>query len=320
MANVDAFIQPVHSPFNRKRSFSFSNSNVSNRSVEFKSISTSILRCKAIGDVRHVSEVPSWMEKRHIRGGYRPDGMNFVEIARSMFGIHNETVNVWSHFLSAVWFVLSAVRISHWDVMAKLSAMNRILMIMYPLAAATTFLVSTVYHLFQCRSERVYQTLRNVDFQSIQLLITASYLPALSLAYAGIPHLRTIYLGVTFAVFPLSSLAVLVSYMMGLGSVKNLVLLLSAFWGIIPTLHTQWASVPASSFFIQSTFTMWGLYAAGFLFYGLKLPERWRAKGSTGTLDLLGNSHQFWHLFTILAAYSWFRFLLRYTVIVTGSM
>lgn len=40
----------------------------------------------------------------HIRRGYRI-GLSFSQCLRSMFQLHNETINVWSHVLGAMLFI-----------------------------------------------------------------------------------------------------------------------------------------------------------------------------------------------------------------------
>mmetsp|Transcript_9330 Transcript_9330/g.19075 ORF Transcript_9330/g.19075 Transcript_9330/m.19075 type:complete len:376 (+) Transcript_9330:156-1283(+) len=315
------------------------------------------------------AEAPQWMKKKYIRSGYRPPNLSIREILLSAFRLHNETGNIWSHGVAAVAFLVHALRMI-WVMMKptssfsssstavaglafsglrRLSNIDRALMVAYPLAATVTFSASTIYHLFQCRSERTYQTLRNLDFQSILVLITASYLPALSLAYGGLDVLWKVYMGLTVGALPIASLLVFISYRFGHVGIKNIVLIVSAFWGIVPTLHTQSApGVPMSSVFVRSAVVMWALYAIGFLFYGTKLPERlfrnhqapvdptitgdqvpvnpdlgrstdtpWQRKARV--LDLIGNSHQLWHLFTILAAVSWMRFLNQYALAVATA-
>jgi hypothetical protein len=50
-------------------------------------------------------EVDPWMQSnRYIETGYRSN-MSVSQILMSLFQPHNELINIWTHLLSAVWFV-----------------------------------------------------------------------------------------------------------------------------------------------------------------------------------------------------------------------
>lgn len=51
-------------------------------------------------------DVPPLFRERFILSGYRPVGLSWRCYALSLFQIHNETLNVWSHLLAAVCVVL----------------------------------------------------------------------------------------------------------------------------------------------------------------------------------------------------------------------
>uniref|UniRef100_A0A3B4Y7H2 Progestin and adipoQ receptor family member 8 n=1 Tax=Seriola lalandi dorsalis TaxID=1841481 RepID=A0A3B4Y7H2_SERLL len=51
-------------------------------------------------------DVPPLFRERFILGGYRPVGLSWRSYVLSLFQIHNETLNVWSHLLAAVCVLL----------------------------------------------------------------------------------------------------------------------------------------------------------------------------------------------------------------------
>lgn len=51
-------------------------------------------------------DVPPLFRERFIRAGYRPVGLSWRCYVLSLFQIHNETLNVWSHLLAAVGVVM----------------------------------------------------------------------------------------------------------------------------------------------------------------------------------------------------------------------
>lgn len=51
-------------------------------------------------------DVPPLFRERFILAGYRPVGLSWRCYVLSLFQIHNETLNVWSHLLAAVCVVM----------------------------------------------------------------------------------------------------------------------------------------------------------------------------------------------------------------------
>ncbi len=54
-----------------------------------------------------IDEVPGWMiGNKYIETGYRIGYDTYYKSIVSLFHIHNETVNVWTHLLAAILFIL----------------------------------------------------------------------------------------------------------------------------------------------------------------------------------------------------------------------
>ena len=52
-----------------------------------------------------LSDIPVWnKDNEYVKSGYRLNYTNMREIAWSFFQFHNETVNIWSHFMGKVMF------------------------------------------------------------------------------------------------------------------------------------------------------------------------------------------------------------------------
>ena len=53
--------------------------------------------------IGHYHEAPNYMkDNEHITHGYRINFDSPKKILRSLFMVHNESVNIWSHFLPAI--------------------------------------------------------------------------------------------------------------------------------------------------------------------------------------------------------------------------
>ena len=61
---------------------------------------------EALQHVVSFEDLPEWMQiDPFIRGGYRKQLNSFGRCYKSLFYLHNETVNIWSHLLVGLFFV-----------------------------------------------------------------------------------------------------------------------------------------------------------------------------------------------------------------------
>jgi len=60
----------------------------------------------ALGQLLDIHNLPLWMQKEaHILRGYRPELKSLRQCYHSLWYIHNETVNIWSHLLTGTAFL-----------------------------------------------------------------------------------------------------------------------------------------------------------------------------------------------------------------------
>jgi len=143
------------------------------------------------------------------------------------------------------------------------------------------------------------------------LLISASYLPALSFFFRPQPFWQHFYIIVLAVVLIKALVLIEVFSARNMRAAKNAMFVFDAAWGLIPTFHfilSRRYDPEVISFICGRIAVMYGLYGLGFLIYSLRIPERF----CPGTTDVLGNSHQLWHVFVMLAATSWLRSLLTF--------
>ncbi len=95
-------------------------------------------------------DLPEWMQiDPYIRRGYRQQSSSFSKCYKSLFYLHNETVNIWSHLLVGIFFVslLLATDYSVLRECPKLSVSDTLAVQSY-LAGATGCLFLSVSHVF----------------------------------------------------------------------------------------------------------------------------------------------------------------------------
>ncbi|CAE7399536.1 HHP3 [Symbiodinium pilosum] len=138
-----------------------------------------------------------------------------------------------------------------------------------------------------------------MDLTGIVVLIAASYFAGIALGYRCYPALRGFYLA--YAAFVSLALAV---PLLKPDLVKDLAqhMVLCVVLGLVPAVHFLCtASGKEAACVLPYLLLMFGSYGAGACFYFARWPERhW-----PGYFDIIGHSHQFWHIFVLLAAVCW---------------
>jgi predicted membrane channel-forming protein YqfA (hemolysin III family) len=142
--------------------------------------------------LRKIHEVEEWQRfNPFILSGYRYR-YTVAMCMRSLFMVHNETGNVWTHligfaiFVSLAWHVISSV--------IEVSVWHYTVFFFYMLTNMLCMGSSTVYHLMSCHSEWLMRATLFVDFFGISALITGSFIPPIFYVFTCYPWLRILYL------------------------------------------------------------------------------------------------------------------------------
>ncbi|KAK0620449.1 hemolysin-III channel protein-like protein Izh2 [Immersiella caudata] len=246
-----------------------------------------------------IHNLPVWMQKEaHILRGYRPEFKSFRRCYHSLWYMHNETVNIWSHLLIGSCFfsllVWTGLPESHGGFNFADGDIRALQF--YLLGTAVCLYFSASYHCLSCHSEHVAKNCLKLDLLGI---VTGTTATSVSATYFGLsrhdPQLTSTYI--------------------------TLILLcaVATFWAVIdPTMHTQSAAPLRAAIFV-------GLGACGYLpilhaavsdrlslehyslphlavttlafclgtaLYVVRVPESWWP----GTFDIWGASHQVFHI------------------------
>lgn len=142
-------------------------------------------------------ELPSWRRDNHfILGGYRQSRASYGHSLRSLFYLHNESVNIWSHLLGALLFVASAAYVYHVVEPRYESATERDVFVFgcFFGGAVVCMGMSATFHLLLNHSEEVAKWGNKLDYTGIVALIVGSYVPALYYGFFCKPELMELYL------------------------------------------------------------------------------------------------------------------------------
>jgi predicted membrane channel-forming protein YqfA (hemolysin III family) len=243
--------------------------------------------------------LPPHMSHRFIESGYRTPVANISLVTQqSFFTIHNETGEVYTSLLSALVFVQTWIMA--WSVLNQCDKS--------PFAKAGFFalfstevlahFVSCITHAYWTHSTKMHRILCRLDYL---MIFTSGYGKAVCLYSLHIARDFSIlqwcvlitFLGMPFAACILLTWRPWVSQQHRAMLVGFTVLLI-----VYPLYRIHQLPLYIS----RPLFTYWALYlltlAIGGLLYVTRLPERkWRG------FDMIGHSHQLWHIAAFVANY-----------------
>ncbi|XP_035507843.1 membrane progestin receptor beta-like [Morone saxatilis] len=112
-------------------------------------------------------DVPPLFRERFILSGYRPVGLSWRSYVLSLFQIHNETLNVWSHLLAAVCVVTRFLAFTGPEGQGFSVDVSSLPLVLYVVSAITYLSCSAAAHLLQSHSEEAHYSLFFLDYVGV---------------------------------------------------------------------------------------------------------------------------------------------------------
>lgn len=281
-------------------------------------------------------------DNEYILSHYRAD-LTFSQALNSLFRMHNETVNIWTHLIGFLFFlvltIFTVVELWQWhDSLSRcqhgpgqenttsepcllLTMKEKVSKMMDPMLKRTTrwpffvfmggsmfcLLSSTVCHLFTCHSKPLAIFLMRVDYAGIAVMIATSFFPPIYYVFQCTPIWQWIYLG-TISLMGVITVGVLFAPVCQSGKYRPfraLLFLSMGVSGLIPAVHAVVTNwhEPLCAITVAHEAIMAGFYALGTMIYVVRIPERWKP----GVFDLGGHSHNLFHILVIAGAYTHYR-------------
>lgn len=257
--------------------------------------------------------LPQWMqENEFLTHSYRPPMNSFRGCFKSMFRMHTETWNIWTHFIGFVFFVALCLGIYVYgdyitflfeDVeIYQLPVIEQAMLFCFFLGAIICLSCSTMFHLFSSHSQFVYQIFSKLDYSGIALLITGSSIPAYYFGFychmlAQCTHISIVTtLGIACMVVSLWRKFSLPEYR----GLRCATFVLFGLYGVIPSVHV----ILKEGFnghvnqTLTGLVTMAGVYLLGAMLYVYRVPERF----FPGKFNTWASSHQLFHVCVLCAA------------------
>ena len=109
----------------------------------------------------------------YIEFGYRVD-YTHMQCIMSLFSLHNETMNIWSHLLGFICTVIAGISVLVEFQNKDLPLFGRVAYATYVMSSSCCLLFSAVYHTFGCMSSFHQQTLLILDLGGVAFLTGGS--------------------------------------------------------------------------------------------------------------------------------------------------
>jgi adiponectin receptor len=184
----------------------------------------------------------------------------------------------------------TSATVPHWPVLVFL------------LGAMSCLSISSISHLLACHSQRVNLLCWRMDYSGISLMIVASFVPPVYYAFMCHPTLQIIYLSAISVLGIFTALSLLTPALSSpeYRPLRANLFLCMGFSGLVPAAHALWINWahPTCHVALALELLMAAAYATGAAIYVNRVPEKWWP----GAFDLVGHSHQIFHVFVLIGA------------------
>ncbi|KAI9263942.1 hemolysin-III related-domain-containing protein [Helicostylum pulchrum] len=241
-------------------------------------------------------------ENEYVLSGYR-FYRSTKDCLRSLFKLHNETLNIWSHLLGFVFFSCLSVNIFQ-RKFPEASTEDLLIFTAFCLSSLTCLLCSSIYHTFICHSaHHVKSFTATLDYIGITFLITASISLVNHFGFYcdAIPRSRYIIFSCL-----IGSIGVILPFFKFFDTKRYRPLRIGlfvamAFSSIVPLVHmASLKGAMVTLAFLKPLLIGAAMYICGVTVYAKRFPEKF----FPGKFDAAGmTSHAIWHVFVCLGIF-----------------
>ncbi|RGP70871.1 pho36-regulatory role in lipid and phosphate metabolism [Fusarium longipes] len=255
-------------------------------------------------------DLPAWRrDNAFILSGYRQSQNSYAHSFRSLFYLHNESVNIWTHLIGAIVFLGSAAYVDRVvrPRYASASSADVLVFACFFGGAVVCLGMSATFHTLSNHSDTVAKWGNKLDYTGIVALIVGSYVPALYYGFFCLPNLMTAYLWV---ICILGIGCALASWVERFRTptwrpYRTMMFIGLGLSGVVPVIHG--AFIYGFKGLEDRMSLSWViLHGAMYIFGAVLYAVRWPERSAPGAFDIWGSSHQIFHIFVILAAVTHF--------------
>lgn len=248
--------------------------------------------------------LPNWLrDNDFLLKGHRPPMPSLKACFKSVFRIHTETGNIWTHFIGAISFIAIAIYFLT-RPSDEIKFQEKFIFGCFFIGAIVCLLCSALFHTLYCYSPDVCKLFNKIDYCGISILTMGSFVPWLYYAFYCEVVTKIIYLGL---IAILGTSCIIVSLFDKFSqpefrAIRAGMFIALGLSGLVPAIHY------VITFGSYKAFNVGGLgwlilmatfYITGACLYAARIPERL----FPGKFDIWFQSHQIFHVFVVAAAY-----------------
>lgn len=274
-----------------------------------------------------VSELPPWhFRHKQVRYGYRKPNSNYWIAFMSIFQFHNESINMWIHYIAAgLSILLMGYEIQRNNLLSIGSTFDQILLILSILLAnVTPMLFSAITHHFYFINQTTHEFCWYLDFLGMLVSMCTAGSLYIYLGFYCSLDIALLLIGILVAMTVVTYALCLSKYRVRMRKpvlepndrFPEFSYYLSRYAFIASVFPILIVSLFYQEYLIESTLknilflscispliTTFGIvvFAQG------GVPERFckRFNCSENTFDLVGHSHQWWHVCVAVSMFLW---------------
>jgi len=256
-------------------------------------------------------ELPQWLrDNDFLWHMHRPQLPSLKECFCSMFRIHTETGNIWTHFAGLILIVIAMLVVylrpySSEDIVVDYprGVEENFVFTAFFIGAICCLGFSWLYHTCACHSKKASSLLSKLDYAGIAFMIMGSFTPCIYYGFYCHYYHKIVYLTCE-TVLGVSSIIVALWDKFATPAFRAIragVFLALGCSGIIPIIHMMiiYGVQRGSQQGAVGWLIVMGLsYIIGAILYALRVPERF----FPGKCNLVFQSHQIFHVLVVLGA------------------
>ncbi|CAL8579671.1 hypothetical protein XPA_005405 [Xanthoria parietina] len=253
--------------------------------------------------------LPWQQDNRFIISHYRPASFSYLRSLKSLGWLHNQSVNIYTHLLGAVFFVASALWF-HRELAVRYQSASRTDVFVFDcffLGSTLCLAFSASFHTLTNHSAEVARSWLLFDMIGIVCLTTSSFFPGVYYGFYCEPEVIRTYWSMIVLLGGGCAAVVAIPRFQTIQwkHFRTAMFVAVGLSGVLPMSHAvRLFGIPQANLQMGwSYFVMEAVcYISGAIFYATKLPERWWP----GRFDVWGNSHQYFHILVVLGALAHF--------------
>ena len=160
--------------------------------------------------------LPDWYKDNSlIVNGYRAPNPSVTYCLKSLFYLHNESGNIFSHLIGSILFTILFIYTINCNKYRKFDFNDKIIFSVFFFGIIFCLLTSTLFHCFQCHSRRIFKLMAKywsnywicfhsfifrLDYFGITLSIMTSFIPIIYYGFKDSPTARNVYILLCFVI------------------------------------------------------------------------------------------------------------------------